>query len=340
MRRGVVCPRRRGQTTFQSTHPLRGATKGGRAQGPPPSFQSTHPLRGATRVRCLVGSLGLDFNPRTPCGVRRGGGVRIQVRQVISIHAPLAGCDRSDGRRAAPAGISIHAPLAGCDVKVEESTRWADLFQSTHPLRGATRVRRHRYGRNQISIHAPLAGCDARRSPRSSSLTRFQSTHPLRGATTHLRPEILPFRISIHAPLAGCDTTVCSLCGPHTHFNPRTPCGVRPACRSFSGRLSNFNPRTPCGVRRMTARATIDRLMDFNPRTPCGVRLLSGSSSPWSTVFQSTHPLRGATTEVDRQHRHREFQSTHPLRGATRDYVDRVDAYQISIHAPLAGCDK
>ena len=80
----------------------------------------------------------------------------------ISIHAPLAGCDRrgassfltdsyfnprtpcgvrlsvqfNDGL---PLTISIHAPLAGCDRK------WADGEVSS-----------------EISIHAPLAGCDLR----------------------------------------------------------------------------------------------------------------------------------------------------------------------------------
>ena len=34
-----------------------------------------------------------DFNPRTPCGVRRGIFKPNRLRIAISIHAPLAGCD-------------------------------------------------------------------------------------------------------------------------------------------------------------------------------------------------------------------------------------------------------
>ena len=34
------------------------------------------------------------------------------------------------------------------------------------------------------------------------------------------------------------------------------------------------------------------------------------------------------------------FQSTHPLRGATESTYRRFDMDEISIHAPLAGCDK
>ena len=58
--------------------------------------------------------------------------------------------------------------------------------------------------------------------------------------------------------------------------------------------------------------------MDFNPRTPCGVRLLQDSSHNELELFQSTHPLRGAT-EVGRAFTSEIF---------------------ISIHAPLAGCDQ
>ena len=58
------------------------------------------------------------------------------------------------------------------------------------------------------------------------------------------------------------------------------------------------------------------------------------------TIFQSTHPLRGATR---RQHHHlqqKRFQSTHPLRGATMDADIAGCVGGISIHAPLAGCDR
>ena len=56
---------------------------------------------------------------------------------MISIHAPLAGCDERDKLDAKYREISIHAPLAGCD----------DDFIVDFAV-------------NDISIHAPLAGCD------------------------------------------------------------------------------------------------------------------------------------------------------------------------------------
>ena len=82
-----------------------------------------------------------------------------------------------------------------------------------------------------------------------------------------------------------------------------------------------------------------------------------------SEIFQSTHPLRGATRRggwhlrrcyyfnprtpcgVRRQHGHKrrimrfQFQSTHPLRGATVGATYTPAVSEISIHAPLAGCD-
>ena len=145
---------------FQSTHPLRGATLTTSVQMVRQRCQSTHPLRGATY----------------------GCGPEADWLQ-ISIHAPLAGCDRSTSRRThSPRNFNPRTP---CGVRPGQPCATLDLhgFQSTHPLRGATQT------------HAVV-----------DIVQIFQSTHPLRGAT---RVPIV-FRshrpISIHAPLAGCDT--------------------------------------------------------------------------------------------------------------------------------------
>ena len=51
--------------------PLLGATEGYYTKDETDTFQSTHPLRGATvLLRPLTGRV-VNFNPRTPCGVRR-----------------------------------------------------------------------------------------------------------------------------------------------------------------------------------------------------------------------------------------------------------------------------
>ena len=148
---------------------------------------------------------------------------------------------------------------------------------------------------NSISIHAPLAGRDKPSIDTMQAIMLFQSTRPLRGATelddnSHNTPE---------------------------HFNPRAPCGARPAvlmgvvmCGVISihaplaGRDSptlkcplyqtNFNPRAPCGARRDPPKPR-NRPADFNPRAPCGARRWRSVSSSPQLIFQSTRPLRGAT---------------------------------------------
>ena len=57
-------------------------------------------------------------------------------------------------------------------------------------------------------------------------------------------------------------------------------------------------------------------------------------------IFQSTHPVRGATSHSAPSIATVIFQSTHPVRGATlTQFGDWVSANAISIHAPREGCD-
>ena len=147
--------------------------------------------------------------------------------------------------------ISIHAPLAGCDI--DDLIPYANnaKFQSTHPSRGATRAiwiphswrkyfnprapcgarqRQHDALLRQplISIHAPLAGRDSASMTHFFASPLFQSTRPVRGATllSVLVYLIIIFQstrpvrgatsasvrfsgnvnISIHAPRAGRDS--------------------------------------------------------------------------------------------------------------------------------------
>ena len=79
-----------------------------------------------------------NFNPRTPCGVRHIAARSYFDGEIISIHAPRAGCDDNDKLILRRRVISIHAPRAGCD----------DLKNAGVAAIGS------------ISIHAPRAGCD------------------------------------------------------------------------------------------------------------------------------------------------------------------------------------
>ena len=59
----------------------------------------------------------------------------------------------------------------------------------------------------------------------------------------------------------------------------------------------------------------------FNPRSPCGERLPCIIADDLNTAFQSTLPVRGATTWHRKIMAMRRFQSTLPVRGATYRHV-------------------
>ncbi len=144
------------------------------------------------------------FNPRTPCGVRHDAAVHPVYNVKFQSTHPLRGATLLRGLRRVPARISIHAPLAGCD---EISTFC--------------------YDEKNISIHAPLAGCDYSENTEISENGNFNprtpcgvrqcvgyslsgsiriSIHaPLAGCDLRPKRKLITKRISIHAPLAGCD---------------------------------------------------------------------------------------------------------------------------------------
>ena len=148
-----------------------------------------------------------------------------------------------------------------------------------------------------ISIHAPLAGRDDATYPERYNLKRFQSTRPLRGATGILPARTRASMISIHAPLAGRDQLLATAWAISTYFNPRAPCGARPATSCAHCRRAYFNPRAPCGARRfrmMGSRGTCY----FNPRAPCGARRHSQSRTGTAPNFNPRAPCgarRGQT---------------------------------------------
>ena len=306
-------------------------------------FQSTHPVWGATAYQ------------------RSHGGFAL-----ISIHAPRVGCDSTPLRVTCPATPNFN-PRTPCGVRPDTLgvTPETLIFQSTHPVWGAT---------------GAFEGSD-RGQP------GFQSTHPVWGATTALgarRHSCGDFN-----PRTPCG--VRQTWGRHQaaseDFNPRTPCGVRHMHSGLLRAAHDFNPRTPCGVRRPPETPYRPGLHDFNPRTPCGVRRdgrAKGRPAPghfnprtpcgvrpfwWLEqctvcVFQSTHPVWGATPKPSHKRvlrytfqsthpvwgatgptpsicvRSKIFQSTHPVWGATLKLVKEQMLHRgISIHAPRVGCD-
>ena len=170
-------------------------------------------------------------------------------------------------------------------------------FQSTLPLRGATR--RRGVARNPRRDFNPRSPCGERRSQPTPKWRRFlfQSTLPLRGATGRHPVELHRHQISIHAPLAGSDADIHFMHLPiriSIHAPLAGSDSQRPVTRLPSG---YFNPRSPCGERPNGAAVTIAPL-DFNPRSPCGERPPIRVLCAREFQFQSTLPLRGATTSA------------------------------------------
>ena len=81
-----------------------------------------------------------DFNPRTPCGVRRfAQSIRPQTEH-FNPRTPCGVRPSTAQRRRRPSHFNPRTP---CGVRQEGTVVDAELlsFQSTHPMRGATRYR-------------------------------------------------------------------------------------------------------------------------------------------------------------------------------------------------------
>ena len=304
-------------------------------------------------------------NPRAPCGARR---LRLRTPTMILYFNPRAPC----GARLLWIAMTVlkskfqsTRPMRGATIIVSSQTMDFDKFQSTRPMRGATfRGLANNLLCIVISIHAPHAGRDSPRVCKTTLMLSFQSTRPMRGATTKIikllighinfnprapcgaRPYVndnagLSSSISIHAPHAGRDC-FCPFCQKYVqHFNPRAPCGARPALRLSAASSSYFNPRAPCGARpdlRCTEAEPDSQFQSTRPMRGATTPALSPSTSP--THFNPRAPC-GARPPARRQSmRNRKFQSTRPMRGATA--LERTSALRprISIHAPHAGRDR
>ena len=81
------------------------------------TFQSTHPVRGATQIRMYISSQRLYFNPRTPCGVRHFRHSVYVFHIYFNPRTPCGVRHSALTARHTRVGISIHAPRAGCDGK-------------------------------------------------------------------------------------------------------------------------------------------------------------------------------------------------------------------------------
>ena len=219
---------------------------------------------------------------------------------VISIHAPLAGCDISVGCAVKVHVISIHAPLAGCDAFSSSSVGPTTDFNPRSPrgerhrpvVRGrggiyfnprslagsdlsalqdyATVADEDAEAADGISIHAPSRGATPE-TPREEIRELFQSTPP-RGVRLREIPGHAGIAaISIHAPLAGCDGAAgCDTsCRPISIHAPLAGCD---GCQCPVIPQLNTSIHAPLAGCDRSCRAGCTPARYFNPRTPRGVR--------------------------------------------------------------------
>ena len=173
---------------------------------------------------------------------------------------------------------------------------------------------------------------------RSQLIYAFQSTLPLRGATIYPGSFVHHPGISIHAPLAGSDSThapqpgvvAISIHAPLAGSDKWHPVD----CPTHS----HFNPRSPCGERLLLV-SPLSYISSFQSTLPLRGATSRSRHTSSGTGFQSTLPLRGATAGANASVVVNQFQSTLPLRGATAAVRPGRRGADISIHAPLAGSD-
>ena len=213
----------------------------------------------------------------------------------ISIHAPRVGCDASLLPLPGVLWISIHAPRVGCDIQMRQCRGKAWAFQSTHPVWGATSAREL-----------------------DELIKAFQSTHPVWGATSDENYKESESK---------------------AHFNPRTPCGVRHGGAGSQADVFGFQSTHPVWGATFCAEIYIAyRLISIHaPRVGCDADL----KTQLERIVISIHAPRvgcdiffafSASSSCL-------FQSTHPVWGATVMYLLVYNHISISIHAPRVGCD-
>ena len=209
-------------------------------------------------------------------------------------------------------------PARGATLAQQKQDIMHDVFQSTHPTRGATPPSRPAPPRWRHFNPRTPRGVRRWHSKNKTSCTMYFNPRTPRGVRLH---QVAQLRhdgvISIHAPREGCDCRRRPGAGAPRNFNPRTPRGVRRRMPDVPNLASYFNPRTPRGVR----------------RRPVTTR--------WTgTIFQSTHPARGATwvgaffVSVPKNFNPRTPRGVRLIRTAVASTIQ-----SISIHAPREGCD-
>ena len=215
------------------------------------------------------------------------------------------------------------------------------IFQSTRPIRGATQEDYAVwFGGTDFNPRAPYGARPALPNMRPSAPRYFNPRAPYGARPDLCAQSGLNPPISIHAPHTGRDDRPIRPGGNAKYFNPRAPYGARRTDVQTVRKAVFISIHAPHTGRDDRQAQRLYARKDFNPRAPYGARLCSSLRKSIIRGFQSTRPIRGATTTTKAIPRVRGFQSTRPIRGATVHPSPEAPArIDISIHAPHTGRD-
>ena len=255
----------------------------------------------------------LDFNPRPPCGGRRGRARKCDCTprfqstssvwrttiayKCFGLHSqnfnPRPPCG---GRRRMPrpAGrgtiISIHVLRVEDDLQPPVLPSPPCPFQSTSSVWRTTGLCSAAGGRPwHFNPRPPCGG--RQHATLYKKFSRTISIHVLRvedDLTPLQKREAPTLYFNPRPPCGGrlaCSSGNVNL---RQNFNPRPPCGGRPYRPLSLLGQRNFNPRPPCGGRLAHIRGKLRNKPDFNPRPPCGGRLAKVDKITARLKFQST----------------------------------------------------
>ena len=280
----------------------------------------------------------------------------------ISIHAPHAGCDSYSSRMCSYSSRfqSTH-PMRGATARAIYLTAFPRYFNPRTPC-GVRHVAEEGSSRGgHISIHAPHAGCDLLidiwilscfmyfnprtpcgvrpcSTPRRCRASRFQSTHPMRGATETMYSTATEAAFQSTHPMRGATPQRLGSSAAMPTFQSTHPMrGATPLSDALRLSRRHFNPRTPCGVRldTKTGGRRAVRISIHAPHAGCDA--YSPDRSRQNALFQSTHPMRGATSPLARMAAISAISIHAPARGATNGRPAPDCHHRISIHAPARG---
>ena len=187
-------------------------------------FQSTRPVKGATRVNQLQPYPG----PVSIHAPREGRDMATPLdgrapREFQSTR-PVKGATGAMAGRAAKAVLfQSTRPVKGATRDYQLGDHGRTLFQSTRPVKGATRPAIWIGAVAPVSIHAPREGRDRRPLAPVQTVQGFQSTRPVKGATNAPKAAHRPRHVSIHAPREGRDPEIIGRVRRRRCFNPRAP---------------------------------------------------------------------------------------------------------------------